>query len=113
MVYNDLQHIELKKPQQVELDHLLNVCTNNLSSVDEKLISNAFKLCYESHKGVSRASGEPYYQHPLEVAIIVVTEMNIDDVSVAAFHGRRPAGSADQICRSTPQYAHTSTPEAR
>lgn len=84
MAYDDPEHIELKKPQQVELEHLLNVCKNNLISVDEKLVTNAFKLCYESHKGISRASGEPYYQHPLEVAIIVVTEMNIDDVSVAA-----------------------------
>ena len=84
MTYGNPENITLKKSQQVELDHLLKVCTDNLNSVDQELISNAFKLCYASHRGVKRASGEPYYLHPLEVAIIVVTEMNIDDVSVAA-----------------------------
>lgn len=33
-------------------------------------------------QGLTRASGEPYYYHPVEVAKIVAQEINIDDISV-------------------------------
>jgi GTP pyrophosphokinase/guanosine-3',5'-bis(diphosphate) 3'-pyrophosphohydrolase len=33
---------------------------------------------------MKRASGEPYYYHPVEVAKIVASEINIDDISVIA-----------------------------
>jgi guanosine-3',5'-bis(diphosphate) 3'-pyrophosphohydrolase len=80
----DLSGYQLAEPQQLELDNLLEVCRDNLDTVDENLISKAFKLCYESHKEITRASGEPYYLHPVAVAEIVASEINIDDVSVAA-----------------------------
>ncbi|MDZ7695009.1 MAG: HD domain-containing protein [Balneolaceae bacterium] len=47
-------------------------------------LTKAFRLRYLSHKDVKRASGEPYYYHPLSVAKIVASEINIDDVSVVA-----------------------------
>ncbi len=34
----------------------------------EDLVSKAFKLAYELHKGQTRASGEPYILHPVQVA---------------------------------------------
>lgn len=74
----------LDPPQQSDLDQLLKVCREHLEEVDEKMISRAFKLCYASHKGIERASGEPYYYHPVSVAKIVASEINIDDVSVVA-----------------------------
>ena len=82
--YQEPETIELGEPQQVELDNLLEICEENIGSISRELITNAFKLCFASHDGITRASGEPYYLHPLEVAIIVASEMNIDDVSVAA-----------------------------
>ncbi|MGD8748792.1 MAG: bifunctional (p)ppGpp synthetase/guanosine-3',5'-bis(diphosphate) 3'-pyrophosphohydrolase [Balneolaceae bacterium] len=83
--YNiDLDEYTLDPPQQQDLDQLLKVCRENLDEVDEKLVSRAFKLCYVSHKGIERASGEPYYYHPVAVAKIVASEINIDDVSVVA-----------------------------
>lgn len=81
--YN-LAEKKLDFPQQQDLEELLEVCEQHLDSVDEDLVSRAFKLCYFSHKGVKRASGEPYYFHPVEVAKIVASEINIDDVSVVA-----------------------------
>ena len=83
--YNfDLQGLQLNAPEQEELKQLLWVCHEYLDAVDDELVSRAFKLCFLSHEGVKRASGEPYYYHPVEVAKIVASEINIDDVSVVA-----------------------------
>jgi GTP pyrophosphokinase/guanosine-3',5'-bis(diphosphate) 3'-pyrophosphohydrolase len=76
--------ITLAEPQQEELRLLLDVCHTYLDHTDDDLITRAFKLSYVSHLGTMRASGEPYYLHPLEVAIIVAKEIGMDDVSVAA-----------------------------
>lgn len=69
-----------------KLDELLLYCKNNLPSnkIDEKLISRAFKFSLEAHKNDKRASGEPYFSHPYEVALIVAREIPLDDVSVAS-----------------------------
>lgn len=81
--YNLLEY-RLETTQQQDLDQLLDVCNLNMDKVDEELISKAFKLCYLSHQEGKRASGEPYYYHPVEVAKIVAQEINIDDISVVA-----------------------------
>ncbi|MFA5669068.1 MAG: bifunctional (p)ppGpp synthetase/guanosine-3',5'-bis(diphosphate) 3'-pyrophosphohydrolase [Balneolaceae bacterium] len=80
----DLDGITLKKSQKEDLKQLIEVCHEHIDEVDEELISRAFKLCFYSHEGMTRASGEPYYYHPLEVAKIVASEINIDDISVVA-----------------------------
>lgn len=80
----ELDAIQLDPPRQAELNNLLNECHEYLDSCDDELISKAFKLAFLSHKGIARASGEPYYLHPLEVARIVIKEIGMDDVSVAA-----------------------------
>ncbi len=80
----DLDSLKLKKVQREDLKQLLEVCNEHIDEVDEELVSKAFKLCFYSHEGMTRASGEPYYYHPLEVAKIVAREINIDDISVIA-----------------------------
>ncbi|MDA3859939.1 MAG: bifunctional (p)ppGpp synthetase/guanosine-3',5'-bis(diphosphate) 3'-pyrophosphohydrolase [Melioribacteraceae bacterium] len=64
------------------LDDLLKICKSHLSKVDEDMISRAFKLSFEAHKNDFRSSGEPYFLHPYQVAIIVASEMPLDDISV-------------------------------
>jgi len=64
------------------LEDLLKICKKNLPSVNEELIKKAFQLSYESHKNDFRASGEPYFNHPYEVAMIVAREIPLDDISV-------------------------------
>lgn len=64
------------------LDDLLQNCKANLPAVNEELIKKAFQLSYESHKNDFRASGEPYFNHPYEVAMIVAREISLDDISV-------------------------------
>lgn len=70
--------------QQKMLEELLTVCKEHLPVVNESLIAKAFQLSYESHKNDFRASGEPYFNHPYEVALIVAKEIPLDDVSVIA-----------------------------
>jgi GTP diphosphokinase / guanosine-3',5'-bis(diphosphate) 3'-diphosphatase len=67
-----------------KLDDLLDVCRKNLRAVNEDLIVRAFTLSLDAHKNDLRASGEPYFYHPYEVAMIVAKEIPLDDVSVAS-----------------------------
>ena len=67
-----------------KLDELLTLCRKNLPSVDEQLIKRAFELGLDAHKHDRRASGEPYFTHPYEVAMIVAKEIPLDDISVAS-----------------------------
>jgi RelA/SpoT family (p)ppGpp synthetase len=66
------------------LETLLEECRANLPRCNEQLIRKAFHFCVEAHKESLRASGEPYYTHPVEVARIVAREIALDDISVAA-----------------------------
>lgn len=75
---------KLNKLQNSILQELLDLCHTHLEETDDELITKAFKLCHLSHEGVERASGEPYYLHPVEVAKIMAAEFTIDDESVAA-----------------------------
>ena len=61
----------LGEKQEGELRDMLSVCRTHIEGLDETLIARAFRLSYASHLGATRASGEPYYLHPLEVALIV------------------------------------------
>ena len=80
----NLDEYILEKAQQQDLDQLLEVCQLHIENTDVDMVARAFKLCYLSHKEGKRASGEPYYYHPVEVAKIVAQEINIDDISVVA-----------------------------
>jgi len=67
-----------------KLEELLLACRKNLPSVDESLIQRAFEYGLEAHKHDKRESGEPYFHHPIEVAMILAKEIPLDDVSVAS-----------------------------
>src|SRR5436853_6524540 len=55
----------------------------NRPTDDLATIKKAYDYSLKVHSGQSRASGEPYLVHPLEVAL-VLTEMKMDPVAVAA-----------------------------
>lgn len=80
----DLDAVVLSVAAEHELKNLLDLSHDNLDHTDDEMVIKAFKLCYASHKGVKRASGEPFYRHPVEVAKIIVNDFNIDDESVVA-----------------------------
>ena len=61
----------------------------DLPQDDLALVKKAYDFSLKYHEGQTRASGEPYLVHPLEVAL-VLAEMKMDPVAVAA--GLLPMG---------------------
>ncbi len=62
---------------------LLKRVQANRPSEDVALLRKAWYFCVKNHEGQTRASGEPYIIHPLEVAE-VLAEMKMDATSMAA-----------------------------
>src|SRR4029079_18874095 len=50
---------------------------------DEDLLNRAYVYAMKAHGGQKRASGEAYFNHPLEVAAILA-EMKLDGATIAA-----------------------------
>ena len=62
---------------------LLNSIEYKTEDADNQLITRAFQLAKDAHKGVHRKSGEPYITHPISVAQIVATEIGLGPTSIA------------------------------
>ena len=52
-------------------------------NVDEDLLNRAYVYAMKAHGAQKRASGDPYFSHPLEVAAIL-TDLKLDDATIAA-----------------------------
>src|SRR6266700_6187125 len=68
---------------QLTIEDLLAETKQYLDERDTEEIQRAYELANLAHKGVVRRSGEPYIQHPLEVALLL-SEMRIDADGTAA-----------------------------
>src|SRR5467141_1482150 len=62
---------------------LMRRMQENRPQDDLSIIKKAYDFSLKYHEGQSRASGDPYLVHPLEVAL-VLAEMKMDPVAVAA-----------------------------
>jgi len=62
---------------------LMKKLRENRPSDDLELVKKAYEFSQKHHAGQTRASGEPYLVHPLEVAL-VLADMKMDPVSIAA-----------------------------
>ena len=61
---------------------LLQVVYPRTTVEERKQIRKAFVLATNAHFGVRRKSGEPYIYHPIAVAMICCSEMNLGAISV-------------------------------
>ena len=52
-------------------------------NADENLLNRAYVFAMKAHGSQTRASGDPYFSHPLEVAAIL-TDLKVDDATIAA-----------------------------
>ena len=52
-------------------------------NTDEDLLNRAYVYAMKAHGSQTRASGDPYFSHPLEVAAIL-TDMKLDDATIVA-----------------------------
>src|SRR3569832_738437 len=50
---------------------------------DEDLLNRAYVYAMQAHGSQTRASGDPYFTHPLEVAAIL-TDLKLDDATIVA-----------------------------
>ena len=62
---------------------LMKMLRDNRPNDDLEIIKKAYEYSLKVHTGQSRASGEPYLVHPLEVAC-VLAEMKMDPISIVA-----------------------------
>ena len=62
---------------------LMKTLRANRPNDDLELVKKAYEYSLKVHTGQSRASGEPYLVHPLEVAC-VLAEMKMDPVAISA-----------------------------
>ncbi|NVK32852.1 MAG: bifunctional (p)ppGpp synthetase/guanosine-3',5'-bis(diphosphate) 3'-pyrophosphohydrolase [Rhodobacteraceae bacterium] len=61
---------------------LLERVTRYNPEADEGLLNKAYVYAMQKHGSQMRASGDPYFSHPLEVAAIL-TNMRLDDATIA------------------------------
>ena len=52
-------------------------------NADEALLNRAYVYAMKAHGAQTRASGDPYFSHPLEVAAIL-TDLRLDDATIVA-----------------------------
>jgi len=77
------QQIETGLLTVTKFQDLLSMVQETRPSDDLKLIRKAYEYSQQHHAGQTRASGEPYLVHPLEVAC-VLAEMKMDPTAIAA-----------------------------
>lgn len=67
-----------------EFNALINDYLNTNHRRKVEIITKAFLLAKEAHKGARRRSGEPYILHPIAVARIVCAEIGLGSTSICA-----------------------------
>lgn len=67
----------------VTIKFLVDAVKSYQPDANFELIERAYLVAKEGHAGQTRASGEPYINHPLNVAAIL-TELQLDDTTIAA-----------------------------
>jgi GTP diphosphokinase / guanosine-3',5'-bis(diphosphate) 3'-diphosphatase len=66
----------------IRIEDVIERAHQNRPNTDSALIRKAYLFSAMHHRGQTRASGEPYLIHPIEVAYMLA-EMGLDDVSIA------------------------------
>ncbi len=66
----------------IRIEEIVEKVGQNHPQADLNVLRRAYVFSAKYHKGQTRASGEPYLVHPLEVANILA-DMRLDEVSVA------------------------------
>jgi guanosine-3',5'-bis(diphosphate) 3'-pyrophosphohydrolase len=72
-----------KPPQMMRQYDLLERVRRYNPNTDEAMLNRAYVYAMKAHGEQTRASGDPYFSHPLEVAAIV-TDLKLDDATIAA-----------------------------
>ena len=71
------------KPQMMRQYELVDRVRRYNPNTNEALLNRAYVYAMKAHGEQKRASGDPYFSHPLEVAAIL-TDLKLDDATIAA-----------------------------
>jgi RelA/SpoT family (p)ppGpp synthetase len=71
------------KPQMMRQYELVERVRKYNPNTDEELLNRAYVYAMKAHGAQLRASGDPYFSHPLEVAAIL-TDLKLDDATIVA-----------------------------
>ncbi|RDV01387.1 RelA/SpoT family protein [Undibacter mobilis] len=72
-----------RKPQMMRQYDLIERVRAYNPKTDEALLNRAYVYAMKAHGDQRRASGDPYFSHPIEVAAIL-TDLKLDDATIAA-----------------------------
>ena len=84
MVYNNKIVVDEDQIIEDEFQALLSAYLNSNHRRKVDIITRAFNMAKEAHKGARRRSGEAYILHPLSVARIVSKEIGLGSTSISA-----------------------------
>ncbi|MDD3687378.1 MAG: HD domain-containing protein, partial [Bacteroidales bacterium] len=80
--------MSLTKEEQIwieeQFEELIRVSKRVKNDADRELVRKAFDLANEAHSKMRRKSGEPYFTHPIAVAMIVAQEIGLGPKSIAS-----------------------------
>ncbi|MCC6888001.1 MAG: bifunctional (p)ppGpp synthetase/guanosine-3',5'-bis(diphosphate) 3'-pyrophosphohydrolase [Hyphomicrobiales bacterium] len=71
------------RPQMMRQYELIERVRRYNPGTNEPLLNRAYVYAMKAHGEQKRASGDPYFSHPLEVAAIL-TDLKLDDATIAA-----------------------------
>ena len=72
-----------RKPQMMRQYDLIERVRRYNPNTNEALLNRAYVYAMKAHGEQRRASGDPYFSHPIEVAAIL-TDLKLDDATIAA-----------------------------
>jgi RelA/SpoT family (p)ppGpp synthetase len=72
-----------RKPQMMRQYDLIERVRAYNPNTNEPLLNRAYVYAMKAHGDQRRASGDPYFSHPIEVAAIL-TDLKVDDSTIAA-----------------------------
>jgi len=72
-----------RKPQMMRQYELIERVRRYNPNTNEALLNRAYVYAMKAHGEQMRASGDPYFSHPIEVAAIL-TDLKLDDATIAA-----------------------------
>src|SRR5690242_10800995 len=72
-----------RKPSMMRQYDLVERVRRYNPNTDEALLNRAYVYAMKAHGEQRRASGDPYFSHPIEVAAIL-TDLKLDDATIAA-----------------------------
>jgi GTP diphosphokinase / guanosine-3',5'-bis(diphosphate) 3'-diphosphatase len=72
-----------RRPRLLRQFELVDRVKQYNPKTDEDLLNRAYVYAMRAHGEQKRASGDPYFSHPLQVAAIL-TDLNLDDATIAA-----------------------------